>query len=344
MERVYRNTIILLTLLGIVVVGLYTAMGRSGDPHDLSISPKVDQRDNTVDADNNPALSWRYCSQEERIRHMHKLCSVASPSKAQQNRLFVDLKHELAICLVGKVCNTAIKAAMLKANGVDVNESSHGHALSVVHNVHADGVMSRQGIIAQSSHTPNNNTRGFMHAFITRHPLDRLLAYYTDKVLLQDEAVMASETSDVLKTNKTLSKMSQYELIRTRPSFSVFVTWLKERWRGDVHWTPIVDVCHPCSIDWTSWLRTETMTHDSPLLLHQLQLDMETLPVRHSHQTTPIRDHDRKSLPEYHDVPDDVMDFLLQTYSGDMEMYGYHWDRDSGTASCVIQTDNGPCC
>ena len=61
-------------------------------------------------------------------------------------------------------------------------------------------------------------------------------------------------------------------------------------------------------------------------------------------QEKSISDHHWLRLPEFDDVSDDVIDYLLELYDVDMEMFGYHWDKVTNTASCVIHTPDGPCC
>ena len=128
------------------------------------------------------------------------------------------------------------------------------------------------------------------------------------------------------------------------PKFSEFVTWIKEKKIDNDHWRTTMDSCYPCAHDWDAILHIETMENDSALLIDHLKPDINNFPVRHSHAKEPVTSHFWKRIPEFDDVPDDVVDYFLNLYKTDMEMFGYKWDKINKVAYCAIETASGYCC
>jgi hypothetical protein len=157
--------------------------------------------------------------------------------------------------------------------------------------------------------------------------------------------VLHHSRPDVFRNNQTLSDMDKPQTVLGPPSFIEFLTWMKESRSNNQHWSVLLEDCHPCAHKWDAILRTETMVHDGNSLLSHLKPEIQddVIAVKHSH-SGPAPSHDWLRLSEYDDVSDEMMTFLLERYRLDMEMFGYHWESDTSTASCAINTPNGPCC
>ena len=130
------------------------------------------------------------------------------------------------------------------------------------------------------------------------------------------------------------------------PTFNQFLTWIARTDSKNVHWNSIMDSIHPCSMAWNAALRLETMEHDGYLILDRLKPDVkyDRIPTRHSHQKSPVTDHFSRPMPEFDDVPPDVLDYFLKLYEVDLKMFGYHWNRTTNLASCSLLTKQGTCC
>ena len=181
----------------------------------------------------------------------------------------------------------------------------------------------------------------------------RLLSTYRGKVADPDNEVpglavriLKHVRAELFRINETLAGLEYPQKELGPPTFLEFLTWIKETGSDDQHWSSQVVDCHPCAHKWDAMFRVETMVHDGKALLDRLRPDVDddVIPVRHSHQGQPVLSHDWLSLPEYRDVSDDLMTFLLRRYHIDMEMFGYHWDIKTHTASCAIETTAGTCC
>ena len=112
----------------------------------------------------------------------------------------------------------------------------------------------------------------------------------------------------------------------------------------DEHWNFIHEVCHPCAHDWGAILRVETMDNDGRLLAKLVNSTHSQVPVRHSHENKSNYLEFGKTLSQFADVPEEVIDYFLEFYRTDMQMFGYRWDRATNTAYCAIETSNGLCC
>ena len=290
---------------------------------------------------------------------MQKICSKRREARADnwmkpKGRATVDMKHKLLMCWMSKAGCTSFKALLLDASDYRVANVKITNNLM---NVHKKTLLYEHGLEQfgnLTKHEADDVIHGGYYRFmLIRHPLERLLSTYRGKVLdpgsdfgwFSAEALKFSRPY-IFKKNSTLREMKLPQKILGPPTFNEFLTWI---WKSDTyndHWSLILEACHPCALNWSAVMRLETMEHDSKAIVRHLKPDLpyDKIPVRHSHQSEPVHDHDWLRIPEFESVKEDVVDHFLDMYSIDMEMFGYHWDKTTKTSSCEIHTDDGSCC
>ncbi|GFG39349.1 hypothetical protein Cfor_08302 [Coptotermes formosanus] len=112
---------------------------------------------------------------------------------------------------------------------------------------------------------------------IVRHPLERLLSAYRDKIQFSLPHTLHRKLGNeiVLKYRKTKQKKSTSRNPRW-PTFSEFVQYLVNvQQKGDafdMHWTPITHFCTPCQVDFDIIMKFETLQEDQNYLIHQAGL------------------------------------------------------------------------
>ena len=149
---------------------------------------------------------------------------------------------------------------------------------------------------------------------------------------------------ELFVNNKTLSNMKWPQEAIGLPTFNEVMTWVYRHKVMDEHWNFIFETCHPCAHDWGAILRVETMETDGQRLAKLVNSTRSRIPVRHSHENKTNFLQFGKTLNQFADLSDELVDYFLEFYRTDMKMFGYRWDRRTHTAYCAIETPNGWCC
>ncbi len=304
---------------------------------------------------------------EERLEHMRKVCArVYSSLPARQlqpaQKILADDNHRLLYCWMSKVACTAFKTLLLEASGI--KRWRLERAGRFIHNV---SFLASRGIRMFSLLQPEQlefRIRNYFAFLNVRHPLERLISLYRDKIQNPDSDV-PNLILTILRYHKpkvftdpllndtawgrhqaAIQAQEKYPI-----TFGQFIDWLaaNKKIHND-HWETVQDSCHPCSMKWDAILRVETMERDGFLVTRRLAgvvRNRTLVPVAHSHDPKLNRatfSHTWRQLPEYKDVNQQHVTKLLRFYKRDMEMFGFQWDADKQTAFCQIKTENGICC
>ncbi|KAK0163170.1 hypothetical protein PV327_006878 [Microctonus hyperodae] len=128
---------------------------------------------------------------------------------------------------------------------------------------------------AQELLTYLNDSVSFL---IVRHPFERLLSAYRDKL----EQSLPNTLHSKLGMRIINLYRAQDPKYRTKrgpryPLFKEFVTWLLCEWRSgrelDMHWTPILNFCTPCQVRFDVIAKFETLTDDQNYLIKHVHLE-----------------------------------------------------------------------
>ncbi|XP_017784239.1 PREDICTED: carbohydrate sulfotransferase 11-like isoform X2 [Nicrophorus vespilloides] len=112
---------------------------------------------------------------------------------------------------------------------------------------------------------------------IVRHPLDRLLSGYKDKIQYALPHTYHRKLGNEI-IQKYRPKTGTDEKLRKQryPSFPEFIEYVldsaKEDQPMDMHWTPITEFCTPCQFDFTVIAHTETLQEDQEYIIHKAGL------------------------------------------------------------------------
>ena len=280
---------------------------------------------------------------------------VAAPDMLDPARLsLVDHRHRLTYCWMGKSGCSSLKAFILEANGLDL--SKYDQLTDDVRFVHLVEIVNKYGLqqmyqinVTQRKHVVDS----YFNIMSIRHPFERLVAYYRDKIINSDNEtqyfkrpaeILREFRPQMFKNNSTLAAMKHPQDAIGPPTFRETLSWIYEHKITDDHFNIIYQNCHPCAHDWGAILRVETMTQDGTILAKAVNSSRRGVPVRHSHQQNPATSQFTKALPQFEGIPDEVVEYFLEYFRTDMIMFGYRWDKQTNTAYCRIQTPDGPCC
>lgn len=309
----------------------------------------------------------RVCTQRERITHIRNTCNriretLNTDLLTPSSRTMSDDIHKILYCYMSKVGCTAFKTLLLKANANVLHRSYLLPSTDAPLYIHAP---LRALMLQVPTFTHLNKSerdvrlKTYFKFMVMRHPFERLISAWRDKVLHPKTSEYLTWPTDVLlnsrvKSNSYTSYFSWYwrivglERYYGMPRFDEFLQWIKDQKIYNEHWLTAMDSCHVCANDWDAILRIETMHEDGHLVHDRVVDDLpdgdKDLDVIHSYGANKTYHFPSLELPLWHNVSVDVEDYFLKLYSVDMELFGYKWDRNTKSTGCRIDTPNGPCC
>ncbi|XP_008477923.2 carbohydrate sulfotransferase 11-like [Diaphorina citri] len=105
---------------------------------------------------------------------------------------------------------------------------------------------------------------------IVRHPFERLLSAYRDKIYNSlPNTIHRALSSAILRKYRPLAATKSTS---RRATFEEFVLYLLDTFRSnetglDMHWAPVVQFCTPCLINFNVILKFETLQEDQRYLI-----------------------------------------------------------------------------
>ncbi|XP_066587282.1 carbohydrate sulfotransferase 11 isoform X3 [Prorops nasuta] len=109
---------------------------------------------------------------------------------------------------------------------------------------------------------------------IVRHPFERLLSAYRDKLEQSLPHTFHSNLGSYIVWHyRSRGRKSNGRKGPRYPLFEEFVNWLLCEWKAgnelDMHWTPVVNFCTPCQVRFDVIAKFETLREDQGYLIKQ---------------------------------------------------------------------------
>ncbi|XP_050298930.1 carbohydrate sulfotransferase 11-like [Anthonomus grandis grandis] len=275
--RVIRRCVIFFTAICFVPVFLVFMVATDHyvrpDRHRLSFSmqkPFRDYPDAHVASLKNHSMPRVLNRLENRHKHLKRACHILGLDKPGNDSLhkpnpweyLVDNKHHLVWCNVFKAASTSWMYNFNILAGYPKNflQKSHTPPLTLARKKYG-----RPTLETLQKALGDNNAVSFL---IVRHPLERLLSAYRDKIQY------AVASSYHFKLGKDIIKRYRKNKNAYRPrypTYSEFVQWLVDSAsRGkplDMHWTPVTEFCTPCMFNIKFIAHTETLEEDQEYII-----------------------------------------------------------------------------
>ncbi|XP_042207300.1 carbohydrate sulfotransferase 11-like isoform X2 [Homarus americanus] len=172
---------------------------------------------------------------------------------------------------------------------------------------------------------------------IVRHPLQRLVSAYRDKMMARNSTVrdyLYLRTIIKHRYRSITNSNNAASTTTTSPSFSEFVDFVLDEWRSSDprpatwrewsrDWHPIYYLCHPCLINYTHILRYETYNMDLKEFRQQCKLEGVRLEGTHHHQ---LGNTSSSQVEQdlYGQLTHSQILQLAQVYFIDLVMFGYN--------------------
>lgn len=173
------------------------------------------------------------------------------------NQLFVEHKHKFIYCEVPKVgCSNWKRTIFVLQSDLNVKADEIRHV-----DIHRTTLIKR--LVSYPPALQKEFLSNYTKVMFTRHPLERLVSAYRDKLLHSEpyySTTIANEIRAMFRKNPNSSE---------KVSFQEFVNFImaKPPQNLDIHWKPMFLLCDPCNIHYDILGKYETLGLDSEHVL-----------------------------------------------------------------------------
>ncbi|XP_057663029.1 carbohydrate sulfotransferase 11-like [Diorhabda carinulata] len=326
--RVIRRCVVFFTAICIVPVllVLMVATDRYSRPvprHSTYVRHQfVEIEKPTVEAYLNRNISIISKRMERRREHMKNMCKLLNLDRPGNDSLhkpnpwefLIDNKHRLIWCNIFKAASTSW---MYNFNILAGYSPKFLKKTKIV-----PMTLARQKYPRPSLQELRKAFNTYISFLIARHPLERLLSAYRDKIQY------ALPNTYHKKLGNEIIKKYRYKKnpipTQKEPTFEEFVEYLidsvKNKEELDMHWTPIVEFCTPCMFDFQIIAHTETLQEDQMYLIKLAKLENIIQPE----WKNPGRGSTENQIQKYYSQLTRSQIFqLYHIYRYDFELFNY---------------------
>lgn len=165
---------------------------------------------------------------------------------------------------------------------------------------------------------------------VVRHPLDRLVSSYLDKVADTSKEPNLLKHRDV--KNAILESAGKKPELGTVPTFSEFIDYVVQEtrdlaspqdWKGVMTWKSYYAKCLPCDVKYDVIMKLETHTEDEKWLINTRNLTQlsKVRDWRHLSSSSSIRKNLISQLSK------SQLEAVYENYKVDFEMFNYTMDK-----------------
>ena len=310
----------------------------TGDLIKSSYDVNSNQLLNKLDAKANDSVP--FCSSLNRWSYIQDQCkrianvTAVFPSTKRKPMLIADDERQVAFCIVPKIASSTLINAMALTTkkGLSGVKGSKRNWKTLEANYGLRAVP-----------TLNiGNVSAYVKFLVLRHPFDRLLSAYYNKI---------ADMGNKKKWN--LKRRNMKKDFKTDPiSFPEFAEAVLGGGHSDIHWNPYAHRCNVCEIEYDYVLRIENFARDFDTFLDHLAIaknaSTRSLRLRASSNeksTSSSNIFKPKKLKEFGKLEPRYLKALTKLYQTDMALFGYGFNPNEFLTSCKISTTDGKeCC
>ncbi|XP_034953276.2 carbohydrate sulfotransferase 8-like [Zootoca vivipara] len=238
--------------------------------------------------------------------------SKGKPNPQVMEQLFVDESHNFIYCEVPKVgCSNWKKIILLLTLNLsrDSLEVDHGR----VHTTH---------LLRRLSSYPSDQQEKLLNSSIkvmfTRHPLERLVSAYRDKLLHFEPyyVFVAKKIKTLFRGNPNSTEQVTFQ------EFVKFVLTQAPK-DMDIHWKPMFMLCDPCNIHYDILGKYETLGEDADHVLRRIGAPDDLQYPDFKEYGTEKRTDNNITQNYFSKLSKDQMQKLKDLYSIDFSSFNY---------------------
>ena len=256
------------------------------------------------------------CEPEERVSYLSSACNKYHKGDFTRRYglkyLYVNDKYKYAACLPQKAgCTTWKMILVNNAREEALPADFQGGVL------HGNG-MKKYNIRRLDTYTKQQQKtilNEYYKFIVVRHPFDRLVSSYNDKIVLGN---FPSDRKRVIDLNMKNHGKSETDL---RAFFEYII---KTKANMNRHWAPATEICDPCNVQYDKIVKLETHTQDLLDVISHLGPYNRTNDVHANYKGSGAASAFSWRLQAYKDIGEKLLaDMLKLGFDKDLDLFGY---------------------
>lgn len=248
---------------------------------------------------------------------------------SKRNTLIWDLSDNLIYCRIAKVASSTWTTNMLRLDPDFNNDLPESKRWLKEYGARENEAFRKYPVpkLEKSRKKALEKATKFL---VVRHPMDRLVSSYLDKVADTSKEPNLLKHRDV--KNAILKNAGKKPELGTVPTFPEFIDYVLHEtrdlksprdWKGVMTWKSYFAKCLPCDVKYDVILKLETHTADEKWLINTRNLTQlsRVRDWRHLSSNKSIRDNLISQLSK------DQLNAIYNNYKIDFEMFNYTMDQ-----------------
>ncbi|XP_018353081.1 PREDICTED: carbohydrate sulfotransferase 11-like [Trachymyrmex septentrionalis] len=241
-----------------------------------------------------------------------------SPTDATLTNMIIDMEHNVSWCPIYKAASSTWMNyfAVLKGTLTDATIDLVRRNLTQVSDIVRQKF--QQDADFNKTYEKMNKTKKFL---IVRHPLERLLSAYRDKL----EHMQNREYYYKRFGRRIVLKYRESgNTTRLEPTFTEFLQFIVNEKYFDEHWVPYYRTCEPCMINYDYIIKFETLDRDQNFFIQDANLNGYLYETNYPRNINPLGTTTRKILNEYiKEIPRSLLNEVYKIYENDYKLFNY---------------------
>ncbi|XP_011168991.2 carbohydrate sulfotransferase 11 [Solenopsis invicta] len=260
---------------------------------------------------------------EKRRRWLAHVCETINMKRSQLDttltNMIIDTEHNVSWCPIYKAASSTWMNyfAILKGTLTDITIDLVRRNPTQISDIVRQKF--RQDEDFNKTYAKMSKTKKFL---IVRHPLERLLSAYRDKLEhMQNREYYYKRFGRriVLKYRQTGNATTRLE-----PTFAEFLRFIVSERYFDEHWVPYHCTCKPCTLHYDYILKFETLDRDQNFFIQDANLSGYLYERNYLQNINPLGTTTRKILDEYiREIPRSLLDEIYKIYENDYKLFNY---------------------
>ena len=302
-------------------------------------SSQLSSSERIIHTDSSPSIS--VCQPEDRIKHLRSMCSRYKKgdfSPVMHGIMYVSEKYKYLACVPYKAGSSSWKRILLN-NSVEKPLPADFH----MHLGDRNKVWEINGIQVKRLSDYNVTTRNrilkdYYKFMVVRHPLDRLVSCYMDKIVGNNKEFL-----------RELTEMRRLQLQRHGNEQVDFRAFLKSILEMNLngHWTPASVLYDACNVKYDKIAKLETFKEDLVEVVPHLGPYNRANEIHKNLKGSGAAKSFFKYLPAYRNVDENLFkEIMAMGFDKDMELFGYSVSNSSSSSgiNVMCSSDKLQCC
>ncbi|RLU20365.1 hypothetical protein DMN91_006973 [Ooceraea biroi] len=259
---------------------------------------------------------------DDRRQRVMRLCKTIVSRRSHLNttlmNMIVDTEHNVSWCPIYKAASSTWMNyfAVLK-----------GTPMAVTMDLVRRNVVQISDIVRQKFQPDADFNKTYERVskskkfLIVRHPLERLLSAYRDKL----EHMQGREYYYKRFGRRIALKYRQSsDSTKLEPTFEEFLRFIANEKYFDEHWAPYYHTCNPCTVNYDYILKFETLERDQAFFIQDTNLSEYLYDRNHLRNINPYGATTTETLREYiQEIPQSLLKEIYKVYESDYKLFDY---------------------